>query len=294
MTCDAPSFRGLFGDDDPSPFFAAPPVFESEAERDAYAAAAAQGSNPARPHFQHGVSLLVDEEQLGILRDRRRQLRLELGDAWPQCREAFLNKRDAPMLPPGERALGPVLSQYVWAEGGDLPLPCVEDYERTWPGHWFGRAAAPAAALPAPPSWERRWGAVVFRGGATGAGVSPETNVRLRAAQLSAAWASCPRRRGLLDARLTSWNARWKVGPDGVMRVIERRRDVGSVGRFNYLSYERQAEYKYALYLPGNVGASRLGALLALGFVVLAPRSSAPHVWLWSRLQPYVHYVPPL
>jgi len=270
----------------------APLLPDAAAQRRYRAALAAAGSNPAHPHFDHAVSLLVTDAQLAEqLLGRRAALRQELGEAaWVRCRECFVNKRDAPLqLPAGST---PVLSQYT-LDGGDLAVPAVEDYERCWPGAHFGRGA-PGRALPAPPPWEARRATAVFRGGATGAGVLPETNPRLRLVQLAHAW-----RRGgqgqFLDAELTSWNLRQKLGADGVLRLLDpaelRRQGIDSCGRQHYLTWEQQAEFKYAVYLPGNVGASRLGALLGLGFVILAPEPTGPALGLWRQLEADVHYL---
>jgi len=278
-------------------------VFASRDEQLAYLAARQGSSHPGRPELRQLVSLLVTREELHEqLLGRRATLRRELGEAeWARCVEFFVNKRDHPLqLPPGSTA---VLSQYVLpsgdggdgGDGGDLPLPAVEDYVRCFPGRRFGRDAAPAAALPAPPPWEQRRPTAVFRGGATGAGVTPETNPRLRLAQLSRRW------RGrdeppLLDCELTSWNLRQKRGADGVLRLADpeelRRRGIGSCGRQHFLSWAQQAEYRFAVYLPGNVAAGRLGALLGLGFCILAPGGAEPALELWRHLEPGVHYWP--
>jgi hypothetical protein len=275
----------------------AAPVFASEEEQRAYAAACdAEGSNPERPGLFHGCSLLVAREQLERVLWPLRAARAPL---LRDCAEFVLNPRDHPLKAAVE-AFCPlaVLSQYS-SPGLDLRLPATaEDYQRCWPGFRFGRDGSPAEGLPAAPPWRRRWDCAVFRGGATGGGVTPETNPRLRLAWLSAEW-----RRpdgspyaGLLDARLTGWNLRQKLGADGVVRLLDverARRDWGlDAGPWHRLSWRRQANYKYGVYLEGNAGASRLGAMLGLGFAVLAPPHVGPTTWLWEQLVPGVHYLP--
>lgn len=269
------------------------PVHDDAAARDRYVAELARcGSNPDRPHFCHAVSLLVTPEQITEqLLGRRNALHGAMTpDAWRECRELFLNKRDQPLqLPPGST---PVFSQYVLASG-DVAMPALEDYARTWAGCYVGSSERPETALPEPPTWSDRRAVAVFRGGATGAGVMPETNLRLRLVLLAHQW----RRNGddLLDAELTSWNLRQKLGPDGVLRLLDaralHRRGIESCGRQHYLSWAQQATYKYAIYLPGNVGAARLGALLGLGFVILAVEPTGPALGLWRRLRADEHYV---
>ena len=275
--------------------FARAAVFWSqEDQRSFYESCDAEASNPERPTFRHTASLVVTEEQLrSVLLFARESESLE------GCTEFVLNPRDYPLLTsPG---LGgshlPVLSQYSH-EGLDLRLPSTaEDYARCWPGLRFGRNQRPAEALPEPPAWEGRRSCAVFRGAATGGGVTPSTNARLRLVRLAAAWGDqgSPYL-GLLDAKLTSWNLRQKRGSDGVTRLLNPRRAVERwgiepAGPWNFLSWSEQARFKYAVYLEGNVGASRLGAMLGLGFVVLAPPHRGPCTHLWTLLRPGEHYV---
>ena len=294
----AAAWRGVFGVDEPLPLFARPPIFSSWAEREEYEAACrAAGSNPHRPRFAHCTSLLTTEAALNeVLLRRRDEVRLALGAArWPSCREFFLNKRDAPLLASGA-GLCPVLSQFCAGDSGDVAMPAVEDYVRCWPGRFFGTEAAPAEALPAPLPWSQRCAVAVWRGGATGAGVTPSTNLRLRLVQLCQEWKRSDHPDCLLDAELVSWSPRHKIGLDGVLRVIDPARasawGLNSVGRRHYLDWRAQRRYKYAVYLDGNVGAARLGALLGLAFVVLAPASAAPAAFLRRRLVAFEHFVP--
>lgn len=285
------SWRGHL-DGDP---FARSACFDGVGEQaEFYAACDREGSNPERPLFRHAASLLVTEEQLETVLFEERAREGSEG-----CVEFVLNPRDYPLL--STQGVGPcslpVLSQYSW-DASDLRLPITaEDYARCWPGRRFGRDRRPAEALPPSPPWEMRRACAVFRGAATGAGVTPETNLRLRLVQLSERWAARGHRyQGLLDARLTSWNLRQKIGEDGIVRLLDPQSalmDWGlppADGR-NFLSWKQQASFKYAVYLEGNVGASRLGAMLALGFVVLAPRHRGPCTQLWTLMRPGIHYL---
>jgi len=296
--------------------FAAAPVFASRRQRNAYVELCdAIGSNPDRERLHHGTSLLVCREHLRThISEARGKI---LGETAPErrahCREFFINKRDAPIFTHAEAvAVGdaqkyaPIFSQYTDSAAGppalgDIAMPNLEDYRRCFPGKFFGKARTAEAGLPsAPPPWETRRACAVFRGGATGGGVCPATNPRLRLAWLSRIWAEDDRRDGgtpLLDAKLTSWNQRQKVGRDGVVRVLdpeELRTSWGltDVGRHHYLGWAEQATFKYAVYLDGNVGAGRLGAMLGLGFVILAPPSEKPATQLRMHMKAFVHFLP--
>ena len=278
-------WRGL--EDTPAPLFR-----NAAAQKRYIAELSRQGSNPERRNFNHAISLLVTVEQVNEqLLQRRYKLRQSMSEEeWSKCRECFLNKRDFPLQLPSWGL--PVLSQYV-LQDGDLAMPALEDYARCWPGYYLGRSHRPEKALPDPPAWHMRWPTAIFRGGATGAGVTPESNPRLRLVQLAHSW-RLETNECLLDAELTSWNMRQKISSEGIMRIIDvaamRRCGIESCGRENYMSWEQQSLYKYAIYLPGNVGAGRLGALLGLGFVVLAIEPTGPCLGLWRLLRAGEHY----
>lgn len=130
--------------------------------------------------------------------------------AVPDC-EFFINKRDFPQLKRNltepydflydaddaplarERyaSYAPIASFFVGAPFADLPLVCTDDWEtatgRVFPPSAIDlRSARNRTANGVP--WGGRTATAFFRGNATGAGVVPGTNQRLRLAQLSAQW----------------------------------------------------------------------------------------------------------
>ena len=218
----------------------------------------------------------------------REETRRAAGTTWHAYRECLLNKRDCPILTrEAPVPCVPVLSQYSGTLYKDVHMPAVADYKLT-------EADRPPSA---PPPWHNRRSAAVFRGGATGGGVDAGTNARLRLCALSLQWCARSETTGLLDARLTSWNARHKLGVDGVVRIIDaavaapplRERHVG---RHNQLCMDQQAHWKFYVLIDGNVGASRLGELSAYRFLILWVRSHLPQVEHASLLQPWEHYIP--
>ena len=166
----------------------------------------------------------------------------------------------------------PVLSQYTAPRFADTPVPPL-------------RALTEPAPAP-PPPWEERRPAAIFRGSAT----SPHPDARsqrLRAYELL-------RDSDLADVRLTGLSARFRVR-DGAVHATDhgdaRWRDVG---RRHFLTLDEQARRcRWALYLEGNAGADRLGALLAREFLVIAVASDAPAVsWLRDgTLRAGTHYL---
>ena len=289
--------------------FSVPAVFESSQDQNDYLQECqSEASNPDEG-LHHGTSLLTAWEHVEehILGSRKKILEQGIGE---EVREFFVNKRDAPIFSEAgssdwhetaERSA--ILSQYTDnAPKVDISFPNLEDYRRCFPGHYFGNCKEPERGLPDPPEWKHRRSCAIFRGGATGGGTTPETNQRLLLAHLSQRWSEEDLIRGgrgipLLDAKLTSWNKRQKIGPDGMVRVIDvcalrQVWGIRDVGRHNYLTWSQQARFKYTVYLDGNVGAGRLGALLGLGFVVVAPPSERPATFLRRHMQEFVHYIP--
>ena len=275
-------------------FSQAPVFYEDVAQRRYRQACRSFPSNEEGHH--HGTSLITTwggvEEQ--ILR-RRGLLLQELGPyRASRCREFLVNKRDAPL------DIGcslKVVSQYVGQGSTDLHMPNLEDYRRGFRGARFGSAGKPEAGLPEPPAWNTRRSCAVFRGSASGEGVSVLTNPRLHLAYLSQLCEFEVPQDRVLDAKLTSWNQRQKIGRDGVLRILDpgvlgKEYDLRDVGKHHFLSWKQQSQYKYAVYVDGNVGAGRLGALLGLGFALLAPASDKPGAFLRGILEPMVHYVP--
>ena len=236
-----------------------------------------------------------------ILADREARAAAAGPRAWPLCREFLLNKRDAPLVPVEEAAACPVpvLSQYTSPQYADLPVPPVADYRRCLSSLWIGREASPGPPRRRAPPWESRVSAAVFRGGATGRGVTAKENPRLRLCALSLAWHRERRHAPpILDARLTSWNPRHKWGANGELTIVDPARaapplSASSASGAHWLDVSAQALWKYYVFVDGNVGASRLGELAEQLFVVLWVRSELPQVsHAWKGLEPWTHFVP--
>lgn len=145
--------------------------------------------------------------------------------------------------------------------------------------------------------WHKRQNVAVFRGSATGCGITPTTNARLALASLDAPW---------LDAGVVSWNARWKKQNFAAPLVRHRGgalHDDGSVAASSSLtlvprlSMVEQQQYKYVLYVAGHCASSRYSALLRQGSVILKvaddPSPDFPgELWFFSHLEPWRDHVP--
>lgn len=181
--------------------------------------------------------------------------------------EFFFNKRDHPQLrlnltepyralfvaadpPPLRReryaTYAPIVSFFVGDAFADLAFPTKDDW-CAWP---------PEEELP---PWHSRKPAAFFRGTATGANVTPETNQRLRLATMADEQ---------LDVGIVGWNAREKI-VNGVQRVI----DSAALSKIITLRPRTQPfeamHYQYALYLAGHSAAARYSTLMRLGVAIL-------------------------
>lgn len=159
--------------------------------------------------------------------------------------------------------------------------------------HTGARATRPADREVAE-VWAGRRATAVFRGSATGAGVTDVAavggapanyNQRLIAARLGA------ERPDLLDAGVTSLNVRPRKTMGFPLDLVDRRRLTWRLARF--LAPEEQAGHRYQLYIDGHSVAFRMPQLMLAGHLVLYVASRHGYVAWWSPLlRPWVHYVP--
>jgi len=131
--------------------------------------------------------------------------------------------------------------------------------------------------------WKTKKNICVFRGSATGCGMTLENNMRLKAAQLSL------EHNKILDVGITDWKARPKKYSDGPVQII-------NPNDFQFqkalpLSRSEQSNYKYILNIDGYVSAFRLSSELRMRSVILLVESDYK-LWYSQWLVPYEHYVP--
>lgn len=221
--------------------------------------------------------------------------------------EFFLNKRDFPNVrkdgcdPWGATFFGmseeqvvdvnkllPVFSTYCGKDFLDLPFPLMQDYAALplWQYSSFDAFKS---------DWQSREKTVaIFRGSATGCGVTEKNNPRLGLeALVRKLEASNDPRAGLFDVHLTGRNQRLRKHPqDSMIRVLS---SVKHSERDYFMSFrEQQRSYKFAIYVEGHSAASRLGALLGAGFLVFAIHTtSAPadYLFFMKHLVNEIHWV---
>lgn len=220
--------------------------------------------------------------------------------------EFFVNRRDFPLLKKdGTEAYdhifgddskllshnydkySPILSMVGRNNYADIPMPTSEDWARVCrkENKYFPKTEKRDYTDYQIP-WEKKKNIAVFRGSSTGAGVTMETNMRLKLAYLGA----LEENEKYIDVGITDWTLRpRKIKGEKYLKSI----DIENMP-FNLvqkLSQKEQQEYKYIINIDGHVAAYRLSMELSAGFcVLLSP--SIYKLWYIHLLEPYVHYVP--
>ena len=131
--------------------------------------------------------------------------------------------------------------------------------------------------------WKKKKNICLFRGSASGCGITIDTNQRLKAADISFDYPD------LLDAKITKWNDRDKkyIGkPIDIINTRSFRFDLGE-----YMNDVEKSEYKYILNIDDHVSDCRLSSELGMNSVILLVKSKY-RLWFHDMLEEYVHYVP--
>ena len=169
----------------------------------------------------------------------------------------------------------------------DLAMPTWEDWARvqSQEGIWFPKSCRDYNET-FNKDWDSKMPIAVFRGGTTGCGTTPDTNPRLKIAEISTKQNPDDI---YLNAGITNWNLQpRKIQGQKYLQTI----DIKSVG-FDLVPNvpKEQSNYKYIVNIPGHVAAFRLSVELNMGSVVLFSRFSLK-LWYSNLLIPYKHYVP--
>lgn len=227
--------------------------------------------------------------------------------------EFFINRRDFPIITRDEtepydnlydsvkqpllshlyNKYSPILSMVTTDRYADIPIPTGDDWSRIsrLDGKFFPRSCKEYDEKAIQKiSWDDKKPVAVFRGGSTGCGVTPETNMRLKIALLSSKNPKGKNGQQLLDAGITNWNLRpRKLIGEKYLETIEIENIPFNL--VEKLTPEEQAKFKYIVNIDGHVSAFRLSLELSMGCVILLVNSPYS-MWYRKLLQPWVHYVP--
>ncbi len=164
----------------------------------------------------------------------------------------------------------PTNDDWTMASGKYFTASCSDDYHKE---SWDKIVV----------DWKKKKDICIFRGSATGCGITLENNMRLKAADISVDYPD------LLDAGITNWQARMKKYSGSGVDIID-----SNGFRFklaNMITNAQKSEYKYILHIDGYVSAYRLSSELSMNSVILIVKSNYK-LWFHHMLEEYVHYVP--
>ena len=132
--------------------------------------------------------------------------------------------------------------------------------------------------------WKKKIPKCVFRGSATGCGITLETNMRLKAADISI---DHPQ---LLDASITDWKARIRKYKGEPINVIDPQKFRFKLSDKEMNNIEK-SNHKYILNIDGYVSAFRLSSELSMNSVIILVKSDYK-LWFSDMLVEYIHYIP--
>lgn len=130
-------------------------------------------------------------------------------------------------------------------------------------------------------NWSNKKDIAIFRGCATGCGITSDTNPRLKIVDISKEYPD------LLDAGIVDHNAKPKKYKGGPLQVIDKSQYKLS----NKITNAEKSKHKYIVCIDGSVIAFRLGFELCMNSVVLLGDSDY-EVWYSKWMRPFKEFVP--
>jgi hypothetical protein len=124
--------------------------------------------------------------------------------------------------------------------------------------------------------WEDKIPKAVFRGTSTGCGITAETNQRLKLATM---------KDDDLDVGITRYTTNLKFDPVEKLGVPKKVAPV-----VDFMTLEKQGDYKYIIHVDGNVVAYRLLKSMLTKSLILRVKSEYIH-WTDHLLKSGEHYI---
>ena len=184
----------------------------------------------------------------------------------------------------------PILSQCGNNNYHDIPIPTQDDILRLTTNIFPESCTNPYQDVNFEMEFKDKKPICVFRGSATGCGITAETNMRIKACMMS--YDLEKNGINILDAKLTGWNRKPKIY-DGQFNQLDKSSFPKDfiVGESNKLSLDEISSYKYILNIDGHVKAFRLGNEMRMKSVVLLVNSPYT-LWFSEYMKEFIHYVP--
>lgn len=157
-----------------------------------------------------------------------------------------------------------VFSQSISDDYGDILIPNDDDIYRLLCPVPFNQIN--------PGIWDKKKNAAVFRGSATGNGITEESNMRLKLLKIANEYNSKKKEDfPYMDVKITSPNTRLKLDPvSGYCDYIKKNDDFS---KEHVLTPRQQSEYKYVIHVQGHVAAFRLSTELSYKSLIIRIRN---------------------
>jgi hypothetical protein len=209
----------------------------------------------------------------------------------------IINFKDQVIIPRSANLrLLPILSNCTTNIHNDIPIVTPDELVQAFNIHSISRGCLnPYADLPSF-AWKERIPTVFFRGSATGCGNDTKTNIRFAVAEIDSKWKlddTYNHKNNIdgipfLDAGVVSWGTRRMKVTRGTTKA--NYPDIGLLTKTHgiklkdFVSMNDQRQYKYVLYLEGNVFAYRLAYLFSTQSVVFYVESEYKP-WFYDLLK---------
>jgi hypothetical protein len=188
------------------------------------------------------------------------------------------------------KKFAPILTNATSKKLATIPIITSDDWRRVSDRIYPNKCSTDYIDENINTDWNKKKDIAIFRGSATGCGITIETNQRLMAAYLST------QNYKLLDVGITNWNPRLKKYTDKPLGFINKRslsnkQDNISLDDGTFINNYDKSCHKYILNIDGHVSAFRLSFELSMNSVILLVESEY-EMWYSSLLKQNIHYIP--
>jgi len=192
----------------------------------------------------------------------------------------------------------PILNVGSSINFADIPVPTYDDWEICTNKIFLGSCRTQYYNIldNINTDYDNKIPTAIFRGSATGCGVTIKNNPRLKVAYLSKKYYNHPKygkdnKDGIyLDAQIVSYKYKVKKHySENYINYINPKKLNLKLGK--KLNLSEITNYKYIISIEGNIAAFRLTLELAYNSVILLVKSEF-YIWHQPLLKPWVHYVP--
>lgn len=200
--------------------------------------------------------------------------------------ENIWNSKDKPLVSHNYTHYSPILSMVEHSDFLDLSIPTIDDWSRVMYKeniHFISTKRKIPLRDNFDIPWSKKKKIAVFRGSATGLGITTETNKRLNL---------CSKKfdSSFMNVGITSKNERYRIHkqqPHKLQKITNYQNIIFK----DTLTLEEQSMYKYVIHVEGHVQAFRLSIELSMNSVILLVESDYK-LWFEKYLEPWKHYIP--